>query len=278
LNNLYTYYFKILFTTFFLVLFVNCSKEDLTDSDGDGVMDSVDTCPNTPSYERIGVDNNGCSSSQRDSDGDGVMDDVDKCPNTPSGENVGERGCKIIIDDGEGIIIEFVDGLNDVEEFKFPKDSNGYYYLTLDGYGQTERRVTVKLSRNGDPVYSLDSGYRHTLRWSSNLFWWLLPGDIVVNITQTYFNPYTGEFQYINLPPIVNWEEQLVPTINSTSITDEVTGISNSVIGPIQEMLGDTLMIKVQYVHLITKKEEGSMFFESIGERVIKDSVQVILK
>ncbi len=267
------------FLTFCTVfLFISCSKEDSTDTDGDGVTDNLDICPNTPSYERIGVDSNGCSSSQKDSDGDGVMDDVDECPNTPSGENVRERGCEIIIDNGDGIILEFVDGLNDNPTYQLPKDNNGYYYLILDGYGQTVRRITVKLSRNGDPVYSLYSGYSHKLEWSSNLFWWLLPGDIVANITQTYFNPYTGELQYVNLPPLVNWEEQLVPTINSTSITDEVTGISNSVIGPIQEMLGDTLMIKVQYVHLITKKEEGSMFFEPIGERIIKDSVQVILK
>ena len=30
----------------------------------------------------------GCSASQRDSDGDGVKDNVDKCPNTPAGEKV----------------------------------------------------------------------------------------------------------------------------------------------------------------------------------------------
>ena len=44
------------------------------DSDGDGIEDSKDTCPNTPGLAEF----NGCP----DSDGDGVSDNNDKCPNT----------------------------------------------------------------------------------------------------------------------------------------------------------------------------------------------------
>ena len=278
MNNLNTSYFKIGFITIFLILFINCSKEDLIDTDGDGVIDTLDECPNTPPYERIGVDDNGCSKSQRDIDGDGVMDDIDKCPDSVNGEIVGPNGCKYIIDNGDGISFEFIDGLNDDERYKLPKDENGYYYLTLDGYGQTIQRVTVKLSRNKEVVYSSYEGYSHNLEWSSNLYWWLLEGDVVANITKTYFNPFTGEIQYINLPPLVNWQEQLVPIINDSSYTDEDTGIGNTVIAPIQEMLGDTLMIKVQYKHLITRKEEGSMWIDIIGEKIIKDSIQIVLK
>lgn len=262
----------------FFLMFLSCSKEDTQDTDGDGIVDSIDVCPNTPPFERIGVDQKGCSSSQKDTDGDGVMDDEDKCIDTPIGTNVGPRGCEYIIDNGDNIILEFLDGLNDEGNFKLPKDNNGYYYLTLDGEGQTVYRISAKLTRFEQPVYSGRSGYRHRLEWSSNLFWWLLPGDTVSNITRTYFNPFTGEIQYVNLPPIVNWEEQLVSTINKVSSTDEKTGIGNTVIGPIQEMLGDTMMIRVQYRHEITQQEEGSMFYESIGEKIIKDSVQIILK
>jgi len=61
------------------------------DVDGDGVMDSVDTCSDTPSGET--VDSNGCSTSQKDTDGDGVMDSVDTCSDTPSGETVDSNGC-----------------------------------------------------------------------------------------------------------------------------------------------------------------------------------------
>ena len=39
------------------------------DSDGDGVLNSLDICPNTTSGES--VDSDGCSECQKDADGDG---------------------------------------------------------------------------------------------------------------------------------------------------------------------------------------------------------------
>ena len=39
------------------------------------------------------MDPHGCSDSQKDSDGDGVSDADDECPDTPSGEDVYEDGC-----------------------------------------------------------------------------------------------------------------------------------------------------------------------------------------
>jgi len=58
------------------------------DSDGDGVTDDLDRCPDTP--QGVTVDAYGCP---LDSDGDGVPDYLDKCPNTPSGATVDARGC-----------------------------------------------------------------------------------------------------------------------------------------------------------------------------------------
>lgn len=49
------------------------------DSDGDGVTDDKDKCPNTPAERKVGPD--GC---ELDRDGDGVVDDEDKCPDTPA--------------------------------------------------------------------------------------------------------------------------------------------------------------------------------------------------
>ncbi len=68
------------------------------DSDGDGVKDSMDECPDTPSGVR--VDSKGCPV---DSDGDGVTDDKDECPNTPAGATVDERGCELD-SDGDGVV------------------------------------------------------------------------------------------------------------------------------------------------------------------------------
>lgn len=65
------------------------------DSDGDGVFDYQDQCPGTPMG--VKVDSKGCPL-VLDSDGDGVFDDRDECPGTPKGAQVNEKGCWIIPD------------------------------------------------------------------------------------------------------------------------------------------------------------------------------------
>ncbi|MFH1624524.1 MAG: OmpA family protein [Pseudomonadota bacterium] len=67
------------------------------DSDGDGVYDGRDQCPDTPPGVR--VDRSGCP---LDSDGDGVYDDRDQCPDTPKGVQVDESGCPPD-SDGDGV-------------------------------------------------------------------------------------------------------------------------------------------------------------------------------
>lgn len=61
------------------------------DSDGDGVYDNYDQCPDTP--KGVTVNSKGCPP---DSDGDGVYDYLDKCPATPKGASVDIRGCWVI--------------------------------------------------------------------------------------------------------------------------------------------------------------------------------------
>ena len=68
------------------------------DSDGDGVPDEFDKCPNTPAGAK--VDATGC---ELDSDGDGVVDRLDKCPNTPAGAKVDANGCELD-SDGDGVV------------------------------------------------------------------------------------------------------------------------------------------------------------------------------
>ena len=67
------------------------------DSDGDGVADYQDRCPNTPAGAR--VNSEGCP---LDADGDGVFDGLDRCPNTPAGAQVDASGCPVD-SDGDGV-------------------------------------------------------------------------------------------------------------------------------------------------------------------------------
>ncbi len=64
-----------------------------TDSDGDGVPDDRDKCPDTPAG--VSVDADGCPI---DTDGDGVPDYLDKCPGTPAGAKVNPMGCWVLGD------------------------------------------------------------------------------------------------------------------------------------------------------------------------------------
>ncbi len=70
-------------------------EQEPTDSDNDGVVDSDDQCDDTPSG--VDVDNDGCPVVQEelDSDNDGVVDADDLCPNTPAGQiaDVDTDGC-----------------------------------------------------------------------------------------------------------------------------------------------------------------------------------------
>lgn len=67
-----------------------CAETQI-DTDGDGINDNLDLCQETPVGET--VDENGCSDSQKDSDSDGIIDDIDECPNSGEGEVVDETGC-----------------------------------------------------------------------------------------------------------------------------------------------------------------------------------------
>ena len=62
------------------------------DTDGDGVHDSSDSCPETnPSFV---ANSDGCAPYQLDSDEDGITDNFDQCPDTPVGTTVNGLGCE----------------------------------------------------------------------------------------------------------------------------------------------------------------------------------------
>ncbi|WP_250656968.1 OmpA family protein [Alkalimarinus coralli] len=75
------------------------------DSDGDGVLDSDDQCPNTEAGAN--VDSAGCvivaAVVKKDSDNDGIEDSLDQCPNTPAGRTVDAKGCELDADQ-DGVV------------------------------------------------------------------------------------------------------------------------------------------------------------------------------
>jgi OOP family OmpA-OmpF porin len=75
------------------------------DTDKDGIRDNVDRCAGTPAGTR--VDSTGCP--VKDSDRDGVLDDADRCPNTPAGTQVDGVGCPVVLDADK-------DGVNDKDD------------------------------------------------------------------------------------------------------------------------------------------------------------------
>ena len=94
------------------------------DSDGDGIADRFDKCPDTPCCAK--VDEHGCPI---DSDGDGVYDGIDKCPDTPKGAVVDKKGCPLDSDrDG---VYDGIDKCPDtpkgaeVDKKGCPSDSDG---------------------------------------------------------------------------------------------------------------------------------------------------------
>lgn len=76
------------------------------DSDGDGVSDADDRCPNTPAG--TDVDAQGCAKTDGDDDNDGVANSKDACPNSRPGAVVGKDGCEVqVVIELQGVHFDF---------------------------------------------------------------------------------------------------------------------------------------------------------------------------
>ena len=108
------------------------------DTDGDGVLDGDDLCPDTPQGETVGAD--GCA---LDADGDGVINDEDLCPDTPQGYEVGADGCPID-SDGDGLPDTMDPDNDDPDDFtfkcserQFDQDGNATWMSCVTDDGKT---------------------------------------------------------------------------------------------------------------------------------------------
>ena len=122
------------------------------DTDGDGVIDSDDQCPNTPAG--IKVNEFGCP---LDSDKDGVADFMDDCPETPRGAKVDSKGCALDSDkDGVADYMDLCPGTQrgiSVDDYGCPFD------LDADGVPDhidkcPNTPYEVDVDKNGCPIDS----------------------------------------------------------------------------------------------------------------------------
>lgn len=120
-----------------------------------------------------------------------------------------------------------------------PKDQNGLYHLKIVTVGSSQsHRVVGKILVNGSEPFPPER-----VNFESNLYWWLRQGDTTATITQAYVNYFTGQYTIINLPPMIANKDELVPTTNGSSYSG-TKGEVNTVIAPIREMIGDTMVLK----------------------------------
>jgi len=72
------------------------------DTDGDGVPDAADQCPNIPGEAKAGAQRLGCPP---DADGDGIADQDDQCPQVPgpASADPAHHGCPLDTD-GDGVL------------------------------------------------------------------------------------------------------------------------------------------------------------------------------
>jgi outer membrane protein OmpA-like peptidoglycan-associated protein len=133
----------------------------LRDSDGDGVADRDDRCPDTP--RGATVDAQGCPS---DSDSDGVADGLDRCPDTPSGVTVDAQGCPAD-SDGDGVA-DYLDKCPDTpsgvqvdtagDRAGCPADSDGDGVPDLQDRCPNTPTAARPVDANGCPVDSDSDG------------------------------------------------------------------------------------------------------------------------
>jgi hypothetical protein len=117
-------------------------------------------------------------------------------------------------------------------------DQNGYFHMELlrDTW-QTTHRISGFVTFDGEAVELV------RIEWTSSHFWRL-------NDTLGFYIDYgyTDELKYIALDTIyiTGFDEYVVPTINCCSYSN-AEGEINTMIAPVRSMIGDTMIVGLQY-------------------------------
>lgn len=148
------------------------------------------------------------------------------------------------------IIPEFTITLNP----RLDLDDNGYPRLRLDqNRMQTIHRISGQILQDGNLP-----DVRHKVGWESSHFWAL--SDTIGYVVRRVIN-FEGVWTNVDTLFISGFEGELVPTVNSVSISSE-SGEINTLIAPIYPMSGDTMTIRV---------------FARIEEQELQNLIQIIL-
>jgi OOP family OmpA-OmpF porin len=129
------------------------------DSDGDGVPDDLDKCPNTP--KGVKVDADGCP---LDTDGDGVPDYLDQCPDTPKGATVNSVGCWEVVTilkknrEMKGVIEGHTDSMGSEEYNQGLSERRAQAVEKyIEEHGIDADRYTIKGYGESNPIASNDT-------------------------------------------------------------------------------------------------------------------------
>lgn len=193
------------------------------DTDGDGVNDAIDQCPDTPSDEE--ADANGCAPSQKDTDGDGVNNAIDECADTPSGKAVDSKGCTLVLTiDGETIPSEITVG----EQLRIKWTTN---------YTDTTVKITLKPYQSDNETV-LQEG----LDITEGEYVWLVDPNLEVGFYQ-----------------VVIYDEATDQKLDDTSLIEVVTNCEEL---PMQDSVFEEWLFNNGYDDLLDNKVDSCRMAE----------------
>mgnify|MGYP007078116015 FL=1 len=122
--------------------------------------------------------------------------------------------------------------------------SNGLYKLQLNSTSnsiQTIHRLTGKLLNNGNEPYP-----PQLVNWESSHSWTLT--DTAYVMIRRIINT-NGQWVNVDTTYVTGFGGAIIPTINSSSYSG-TDGEINTVIAPVDNMIGDTMVVKCKFKNL----------------------------
>jgi len=177
---------------------INFKDLNKMDSDGDGIADVVDQCPDTP--PNVKVDSKGCP---LDDDKDGIPNYRDNEPNTPAGNLVDENGVTI---NYAQIEKDYID------------DS-----LRFNGYVINEKDTTV--TRNFDRSIVLASNYVANPTTNNH---YIYDGKVIIMPTNTKYNSYYDKSKIKAITSIDKTGSVIASNNNTSNNNNNVVTTNNN--------------------------------------------------